>query len=747
MTPAEEEVLFDYPTPPFAQDILNEASPHWFWRIILLLTSWLHVHYHLPHLGCILLLKTLRLIFVALGALQREDRVPETLSTSFRRLGLVDEFAIHPVCEKCHRIFPPDTSIHARCSHCDQPLFNISSEPSVTSAAPKSKTPPKARAAPKLQCPQNPLSNSLVRFLWQEDNEKLCDEWRRREQVPNKKMCIQDGEIWNTLPGPDGKPFFDNSDDRTCKEELRIGITLGFDGFGYERSQQSGSHSSGVLSSAIANLPTHLKYRPRNLHLYGLTPGPKEFTADELQLFMANYVTNLLKLYDEGIFIKTPLIAGRRIRVALVAVCCDHPAMCRVCGFGDHRKEEGFCSRCHITHADLRTRAGVTINGFEPRSGQEHRMHAATYAELAGDPKAQDAFFKERSARYFELSRLPYFDPVRMTVFDPMHNILLGIVKTHWYNGWVQTKALRERTPKVARELDQIHNYLRAFEMPSWVARLPQQVGYPAGGSLSADEWKGMATVYGPIVIPFIWDEWYPAAVAENIKKREAWRKREDARIRRIASGKARDGDDVPEPEPQQRMLHGDDDNFLKLAAFLKLVFGRTIWDTDIPHARELLQDYLYGFFERHPDVVKPNHHWVTHIFDQLRDYGPVYGFWTFIFERLNKVLKSYSTNNHGGGEIEVTFMRAFMRDATLRQMKSSGELSTEDECLLDAIKLILASDGDSRGTVAALAQEAEGTINDCMFCFTNACPHNCTNFATASKYAPAFRQALMYSE
>jgi hypothetical protein len=61
-------------------------------------------------------------------------------------------------------------------------------------------------------------------------------------------------------------------------------------------------------------------------------------------------------------------------------------------------------------------------------------------------------------------------------------------------------------------------------------------------------------------------------------------------------------------------------------------------------------------------------HHWVTHIFVQLSDYGPVYGFWTFLFERLNKLLKSYSTN-HGAGELEVSFFRAFEKDRELRTM------------------------------------------------------------------------------
>lgn len=65
---------------------------------------------------------------------------------------------------------------------------------------------------------------------------------------------------------------------------------------------------------------------------------------------------------------------------------------------------------------------------------------------------------------------------------------------------------------------------------------------------------------------------------------------------------------------------------------------------------------------------MKPNHHWVTHVFDQLLDFGPVYGIWTFATERLNKVLKGIRTNNHSGGDIECSFVRSYFRYAALRR-------------------------------------------------------------------------------
>lgn len=60
--------------------------------------------------------------------------------------------------------------------------------------------------------------------------------------------------------------------------------------------------------------------------------------------------------------------------------------------------------------------------------------------------------------------------------------------------------------------------------------------------------------------------------------------------------------------------------------------------------------------------MIKPNHHYATHVPSFVKDYGPLAEFWTFLFERLNKVLKSFKTNNHGGGELEVSFFREFHR-------------------------------------------------------------------------------------
>ncbi|KAF7372541.1 alcohol dehydrogenase [Mycena venus] len=374
--------------------------------------------------------------------------------------------------------------------------------------------------------------------------------------------------------------------------------------------------------------------------------------------------------------------------------------MCKVGGFSDHRATNFPCTRCKISHKDIQTPAGMKVDAFPRRDNQEHRAKAAEYSKISeDDKKARDAFASLYGSRYFELSRLTYFDPIRQIIIDPMHCIFLGLIKTNWLDAWIRDPAaLRKRTEKTPREIDQIHEYLKSMEMPSWVARLPSQVGYASGGNLTSDEWKGMLLVFCPLILPHIWAEWYP--VAKRIKNGNA-------------TATDRKGETAP-PKPI-RMFENDPDLFLKLAACCKILLAGTIDIKSLPRAQQLLEEYLAGFLENHPTLVKPNFHFITHIFQIIRDFGPVYGFWTFLFERLNKLLKSYDTNNHADGELEVTFFREFHRDANLREVlerlaKKEGTdgLTPEGQCAAESARMILATDGDERGTVASLAREIE---------------------------------------
>lgn len=72
---------------------------------------------------------------------------------------------------------------------------------------------------------------------------------------------------------------------------------------------------------------------------------------------------------------------------------------------------------------------------------------------------------------------------------------------------------------------------------------------------------------------------------------------------------------------------------------------------------------------------VTPNMHLHTHIADCILDYGPVYSFWLYSFERYNGILGSYTTNQKS---IEIQVMRKFLNDMQVKTMATSLALSDE---------------------------------------------------------------------
>ncbi|KAJ7143704.1 hypothetical protein C8R44DRAFT_724739 [Mycena epipterygia] len=156
--------------------------------------------------------------------------------------------------------------------------------------------------------------------------------------------------------------------------------------------------------------------------------------------------------------------------------------------------------------------------------------------------------------------------------------------------------------------------------------------------------------------------------------------------------------------------LHPDDpDNFLKLCTALKVFVQDTILEAELIDADKLIREYglelvdLYG-----PEVIRPNHHYATHTAQNVRNYGPLREFWTFLFERLNKVLKSYKTPNHAGGKLEASFFREFQRTVQQSRLLNQGAREPVGSELRDAVEIMYNATADDRGTVQALARELD---------------------------------------
>ena len=179
-----------------AYQIVENAHQLWSVHVILVLVLFLHTQHHVSFKACSLLLVTLNTILTALGLISSPgDVLPVTLSTIFHCFYLEDRFTIFPVCHVCHQLFPLNISPDTCCTQCDLSLF-----PPFSPGLP--------RPAPHLAAPIQVLSSLLGDFLSCEGNENALDEWWTIPESTNGKLhSIHDGNVWKTIPGPDGQPF------------------------------------------------------------------------------------------------------------------------------------------------------------------------------------------------------------------------------------------------------------------------------------------------------------------------------------------------------------------------------------------------------------------------------------------------------------------------------------------------------------------------------------------------------------
>ncbi|KAI0685851.1 hypothetical protein C8T65DRAFT_835719 [Cerioporus squamosus] len=359
-----------------------------------------------------------------------------------------------------------------------------------------------------------------------------------------------------------------------------------------------------------------------------------------------------------------------------------------------------------------------------------------------------------------------------MIVIDPMHNLFLGLVKTHFYLIWVKLKILRK-----TKELATFHSMLQTFVAPTKLGRLPHLVGEPAGGSLTSDQWMLLATVVAPMLLPQLWSNCEPdpngarladrreriASLLEKRKRSKAagqapqpqgTKPRKQKRTKKQTADPSQpprrssrpvvhterwmnmdlepDDDGAVEiPEDDVYLSEEDDSgdeggaanpsmhprdlsNFLKLSHALRLLLVEELTVSDIAAADRLLREYCTELLELYgPGVIKPNHHYATHTGDFALNYGPLREFWTFVFERLNKILKSFKTNNHDGGELECTFLREFHRTAELHRLLAEGLRDASADCVREGCKKMVQASVDIRGTVQQFAQDVENAYID----------------------------------
>src|SRR6266496_6520548 len=89
------------------------------------------------------------------------------------------------------------------------------------------------------------------------------------------------------------------------------------------------------------------------------------------------------------------------------------------------------------------------------------------------------------------------------------------------------------------------------------------------------------------------------------------------------------------------------DDNDRKILEYFvwacNLLVIRIITEDDLKEVQERLEDMAHLIENTYePEFITSNIYLALHIADCCRNYGPVYSFWLFLFERLNGYIGKY---------------------------------------------------------------------------------------------------------
>ena len=392
-----------------------------------------------------------------------------------------------------------------------------------------------------------------------------------------------------------------------------LALMLNIDWF---RPYKHTPYSVGAIYMIVTNLPRSIRFRKENVILVGIVPGPSEPPLN-MNSFLKPLVDDLISLWTDGITVSSPDSPHPiTVKAALICVACDIPACRKVLGFYGHMSRAG-CSKCTKLFDFSGTK--IDFGGFSEcplRSEHDHRQQAFA-AMRQKNAAARDKIEKEHGSRFTAFMELPYFDTVRCHVIDPMHNLYLGTSK-------YIMKQILDTTSSAGLIQERVDGCI----VPSSLGRIPHKIS-SAYASLTADQWKTWTTVFSLYALHGILDS----------SKLECWR---------------------------------------LFVQACQLLTCPMITTEDAEKGHKLLLDFCTTFESLYgSEKVTPNMHLHTHLLECIKDYGPIYSFWLFSFERYNGMLGSYKTNQRS---IELQLMRRFMSDLQLHNTTIPEEcVSTED--------------------------------------------------------------------
>ncbi|KAJ7351645.1 hypothetical protein DFH08DRAFT_957942 [Mycena albidolilacea] len=172
-----------------------------------------------------------------------------------------------------------------------------------------------------------------------------------------------------------------------------------------------------------------------------------------------------------------------------------------------------------------------------------------------------------------------------------------------------------------------IQEVIANTDTPAWVHHVPKNFGEKGAGSIKADEWCLLVTIYLPIALILLWAE------------------REGRHAAHFC----------------QLLEHS-----MALFQAAGIVGCYAASSARTTAYRDFIKHWLGNLHDLYPHTKTPrtrtNPHVAQHIYNFLLLFGPALSWWTFPIERLIGQLGKINSNDHLGGQHEATILNTWIR-------------------------------------------------------------------------------------
>ena len=188
--------------------------------------------------------------------------------------------------------------------------------------------------------------------------------------------------------------------------------------------------------------------------------------------------------------------------------------------------------------------------------------------------------------------------------------------------------------------LQHVKNVIATTNVPSWVESVPVNFGDAATGTLKADEWQTLGTIYLPLALISLWGNGCRKASSDY----------------------------------EASCLHAYLDHTMLIVSAMVIACKRTTSERCSNDFLQCITGYLMDLQALHPDAnYHPYHHFAMHLPHFFHLFGPACCFWTYPFEQVIGQIQ-HILSNHQLGQMESTLLHSFLKLSKIKRWLSNPD-------------------------------------------------------------------------